>query len=351
MAHIKERSTRRGTVYDVRWEAAPGRERSRTFRTMDEALLARISVERGDEPTKLIPDTTTFGEFWDAWEARWRIGKRPKTVSEVAQARKNLDPLLSIRLPQLTAAMAEDEISRLASHAPRAAQQALKQLKACLRSAQVRDHKIDTRILALSPPKHLPSPPRFLTWNEVERVQAFLDPRVGRIVPVAALTGMRRGELAGLTDDRLDLGEGSVTLRVTKSRRPRKVWLSGHARLLLKEQLVARTPNKAGLVFPTRSGSPLGTRFEKSYREAVKLACVDGATFHALRHTAVSLMIRAGLNPLEIAEQIGHERNGRPDASLIWQRYGWLYENATRSAVRKMDAVILEADEAEAEAR
>ncbi|HEX4930288.1 MAG TPA: tyrosine-type recombinase/integrase [Gaiellaceae bacterium] len=98
---------------------------------------------------------------------------------------------------------------------------------------------------------------RFLTWDDVERLAAYLDPHVHRIVPLAALTAMRRGELFALTDRQVDLDVGAITLRITKTRKPRKVWLCAEAKQVVREQLLARTPNSDGYVFTTRRGSRL----------------------------------------------------------------------------------------------
>ncbi len=58
-----------------------------------------------------------------------------------------------------------------------------------------------------------------------------------------------------------------------------------------------------------------------------------GVTFHDLRHTFASLMIAAGANPLQIAEALGHtDRNGQPDATLVWRRYGHLYPGSSKQA-------------------
>jgi integrase len=59
-----------------------------------------------------------------------------------------------------------------------------------------------------------------------------------------------------------------------------------------------------------------------------------------LRHTCASLLIAAKANPLEIAEQLGHLRGGKPDPTMIWKRYGWLYEGATKAAVMRLDDLI-----------
>lgn len=343
MAHVKERETAHGIVYDVCWRvkgATGWRGRSYSTSSQEKAILAKLAVERGEEPVRAMPDFTTLADYWATWEARWRLGKAPKTIRTALSAKDALEPLMPLRLSALTRAEVEDLISDLARETPRTAQLALSHVKRCLRDAAGRDHHVDRRVLEIPMPAYAEKEIRFLTWPEVERLAAYLDPRVHRIVPFAALTGMRKGELFNLVDRQVDVKAGSVTLRVTKTRKPRKVWLSKQAKKLLREQLLARTPNRAGFVFTTESGAQLGSRFEASYRTAVDVAGVEGATFHALRHTCASLMIASNANPLEVAEQLGHMRKGKPDATMIWQRYGWLYEGATKKAVLRLDALI-----------
>jgi hypothetical protein len=49
-------------------------------------------------------------------------------------------------------------------------------------------------------------------------------------------------------------------------------------------------------------------------------------------------MIAAGANPLQIAEALGHsDKTGRPDAPLVWKRYGHLYPGSTREAIAALD--------------
>jgi integrase len=344
VAHIKERhTTRTGKVFDVCWrqkEAERWRDRSYTAVTLEEAILVKIAVERGEDPARASPDETTLAAHWSSWESRWRIGKAPKTIRAAQSAREALAPLMSLRLRALSRPTVEDVISDVARRAPRQAQLALAHGKRCLRDAVGRGHDIDPRIFEIPSPAHTERDIRFLSWDEVERLAAYLDPHVHRIVPFAALTGMRRGELFDLQDRQVDLAAGSITLRVTKTRKPRKVWLCANAKQLLREQLLVRPPTSAGYVFTTRNGARLGSRFEKSFRTAVEVAGLEGATFHALRHTCASLMIAARANPLEIAEQLGHSRGGKPDATMIWKRYGWLYDGATKTAVMRLDELV-----------
>jgi integrase len=67
----------------------------------------------------------------------------------------------------------------------------------------------------------------------------------------------------------------------------------------------------------------------------VKQAELSDVIFHDLRHTYASLMIAAGVGPMEVAEQMGHR-----DARLVLRRYGHLYPGATNRAARALGEYI-----------
>jgi integrase len=172
---------------------------------------------------------------------------------------------------------------------------------------------------------------------------------------LGCLTGLRQGELFALRDREVDLDAGVVLVtraarkgqaERTKTRQSvRRAYLSGHAKRVLREQLLARKPTAEGLVFP----SPTGAIWQRNnfmvrvFRPAVKRADLAGLTFHDLRHTCASLLIATGANPLEVAAQLGHK-----DARLVFQRYGHLYPGAAERAVQRLDDLTEEAAVGEA---
>lgn len=58
--------------------------------------------------------------------------------------------------------------------------------------------------------------------------------------------------------------------------------------------------------------------------------------FHWLRHTAISLMARAGMKPELIADRVGHRDGG----GLIYRRYRHLFPSEMRTAVGLLDALV-----------
>jgi integrase len=176
--------------------------------------------------------------------------------------------------------------------------------------------------------------------------------RLARGRTVAGLSGLRQGECFALRDEDVNLRARYVLVSRgaykgqptrTKSRKRRRVYLCPEAVQVLRQQLLARRRG-ASLVFPAPEGGMWRTEafMARVFRKAAIRAGLGkrdehkrckGVTFHDLRHTFASLMIAAGANPLQIAEALGHtDRNGQPDATLVWRRYGHLYPGSSKQA-------------------
>jgi integrase len=340
VASIRKRRGR----FEVRWRDSRG-QRSRTFAYKGDALRFKVEVERQAQLGALFePPAVSFAEFLDGWLGRYAQHVRPSTYERGVQALSTIRELGRWRVHEIRAADIEDRIADVGRRAPRQAAIALQLIKQVLRNAQQRGHRVDAAIFALRPPRHEEREPRFLAWDEVERLASFCAE--GRLVAFAALTGLRQGELFALRRSDLDLStrvvrvergarRGSATK--TKSGRKRAVHLTVVAAELAAEQLVAREGGPLELLFP----SPAGAMWRKDnfmarvFRPAVRRAELDGLTFHDLRHTYASLMVAAGVTPHVIAEQLGHR-----DARLVLQRYGHLYPGASRQAAIDLDLYL-----------
>ena len=303
-------------------------------------------------------------ERWDdpaGWLGRHRQRVRPSTWTRRVEALRALlvasPELAARRLDRLTAAELEDAVAALAARAPRQAQLGLATLRQALRNARDRRQPVSEALLAVTAPRYDEREPRFLSWAEVETLASWMPEHSKRLVLVAALTGARQGELLALRDVDVDLERQTMTIVAsagdgtrarTKTRASRRtVDLGGHAATLVREQLVARPPTPTGLMFPAPRGDSWrrDNYMARVFRPAARRARLDGLTFHDLRHTHVSLMIAAHVDPVTIARQLGH-RNAR----LIWERYAHLYDGAGRQAADALDRHIRDATQKAAEA-
>ena len=139
---------------------------------------------------------------------------------------------------------------------------------------------------------------------------------LGEIVRFALETAMRRGELAGMTWDRVDLKKRTATLPETKNGEKRIVPLSTEAIRIL-ERISRRLDGKLWGMEPDsitqaflRAVSRAWKAYEKECKEKGEKpnsSFLTDLTFHDLRHEATSRLFEKGLNPMQVAAITGHK--------------------------------------------
>ncbi len=140
---------------------------------------------------------------------------------------------------------------------------------------------------------------RRLKAGEEKRLLAVSGPGFASIVRFALATAMRRGEMASLRWEHVNLKRRSAHLPVTKNGEPRTVPLSMEALTVLK----ALPRRLDGVVFGVRASTITWT-----WRDVCKKAGIEGLTFHDLRHEAISrLFENTDLDAMEIARISGHK--------------------------------------------
>jgi integrase len=138
-----------------------------------------------------------------------------------------------------------------------------------------------------------------------------------------------------------------------KSRKEKAIPLTPNEARLFREQLLVR-PNGTALVFPRPSGTaytvngflkdvwPNARKHAASVlREEQGLVddaptVFEGLHVHDLRHTAISLMCRAGYRPEWVAERVGHNDGG----GLILRNYRHLYPTEMSAVAPNLDALL-----------
>jgi integrase len=120
------------------------------------------------------------------------------------------------------------------------------------------------------------------------------------IVTLAIETGMRRGELASLLWEDVNLKKQTAHLPKTKTDVPRTIPLSKAAVASLK----AFGVKDEGRVFSLQ-GESMSQAFERACEP--HRANIDDVRFHDLRHEATSRLFEKGLNVMEVAAITGHK--------------------------------------------
>jgi integrase len=235
----------------------------------------------------------------------------------------------------------------MARSAARCAPRACRQLFVAIVSAAVAD-----RLLVRSPAAGVKLPRREgsvhvpLATDDVRSLAGAIEPRLSHAVVVAALTGLRQGELFGITEDRI--GWLKRELRVDRqivtspqgeprfgpvktSRSVRTVPLSDDALAALAQQVEQHGLGEDGLVFH-RDGKPWRrNRAATAMRRAAEAADID-ARWHGLRHYCASVLIREGVSVTGVAAMLGHS----PAECLKTYAAWWPSEHEIlRSAMRR----------------
>ena len=184
----------------------------------------------------------------------------------------------------------------------------------------------------VKPPKH--STPEMRTWS-AEELRRFLDHvRTDRYYAawrLAAMTGLRRGELLGLRGRDVDLDAGRLSVTQTLLSVRNKLLYStpktkkGRRSVALDPETVAELRRLRirqneerlifggdwpdhDLVFTREDGEPVHPdRFSRDwFAQHLKAADLPRIRFHDLRHTHATMALAAGVHPKVVSERLGH---------------------------------------------
>lgn len=174
-----------------------------------------------------------------------------------------------------------------------------------------------------------------VSTDTVLELRAELPARYRAFATIAAGTGMRRGEILGLTLDRIAFDFG--TIRVDRqlarsSRADNPVWgppkTESSTRTIpiadvvveaIAEHVKEFGHHESGLLFTTDLGAFIGTStLHNAWQRAARRVGTD-ATPHDLRHYFASVQIRGGLSIKVLQALLGHK-----SAVETWDTYGHL---------------------------
>lgn len=160
-----------------------------------------------------------------------------------------------------------------------------------------------------------------LTVAEVRALAEGITPELSAAVVLAGVTGLRQGELFGVTLDRVVFlrrevhvdrqlvspSQGAPLLGPCKtSRSVRSVPVPDHALEVLSAHVERFGVGEGGFVFH-RDGEPWRrNRAADAFRRATATAEVPASGWHSLRHHCASVLIAQGLSVTAVAATLGH---------------------------------------------
>ena len=348
-------------AWQIRFRDGLGRRVERGgFTTKDDAERALTEALRAIERGAFAEFTPIgFADFAARWiETYARPNTKPSTCRDYeGSIRNHLVPYFGdVELRRITREMvqrylADKAKSRKADGSPTWTPKTINGTMVPLR--EMLGHAVEWGYLASSPAamvKPLRLEPREREILAPEELAAVLDAAEGQhrlIFRMAALLGLRRGELLGLRWGDLELDRRRLHVRQTytntgfgspKSRAGRRmVPLTPGLVADLRRHRMAAPTNEHDLVFASSAGTPIDPRnLITAWHRTLRRAGVRVLAFHSLRHTAVSLMIaREGLNPKQLQSVIGHA-----SIQLTYDTYGHLMPDSFEGFGSGLDAAV-----------
>lgn len=348
----KVRSPRYGS--GLRWQARwveAGRTRSKSFATKDaaEAHLARVAVGEVAPRQRLA---LTFGEYATAWRVQ-QLHHRAST-SEATRGvfeRHILPELGSLPLDRVSR---QDIQSAVVCWSSLLAPSTVHVTYGFV--ASVFKHAIEDRLVQFSPCSRISLPAKSkarvepLTVEQVAEITARVPAWYRSMVTVGAATGLRGGELRGLSWDRISEGVVWVDRQLVGivDKMPvfgppksdagfRSVSLGRVAQEALEVHRERFPPGGTGLVWVNRAGSPVSrSDAGEVWRQAsAGLGLKPRSGWHELRHFNASCLIAAGLSPRAVADRLGHA-----DASETLSTYSHLWPSDQDRAITAIDSAL-----------
>ena len=341
---------------------------------MDDALSKlRTGLHRDDQGR-------TVGQWLDEWISQKTDSLRPTTLTEY---RRHIDAHIKPRLGErrLRDLRTSDIRALLRGlQEPAGGQRPIgtttvRRVHATLRSAlgdAVREDLISTNPATNARPPRKPRP-KVNPWSP-EELGTFLDALAGHpyaaYFETVAMTGLRRGEAAGLRWSDVDLDRGVITVRQqithvdgdcpicgqhhkgitfgppkTSSGEARRVDLGSHVVGVLLAHRLAQDAQKEllgtaygdhDLVFAREDGQPVNpTYFTSAFQQLCKKAGVRQVRLHDLRHGRASLLMAAGIEIGVVSKMLGHS-----SIAITADTYSHMMEGLGRKSADAADALV-----------
>lgn len=316
------------------WRSVKGTKREA------ETLLVQLLHQR-ESAIDTPPGRMTVGQFLDYWLATYaRPNTAPKTFRRYEQLiRVHLRPALgSILLTKLRPLHVQEAYNEIQANG-RSARTALHCHRVLREGLQ---HAVKWGLLArnAADAAEAPRPARYEVMyigpEEVRRLLSVADATpYGALVQLALTTGLRQGELLGLSWENVDLDAGTLCVRQTCQWLPRQGFifrqpkthrstrpvalppsavetLRRHRMKQLEERLAAGPAYQYNdLVFANPVGAPIHpSNLRRAWLQIVGTAGLRGLRFHDLRHTHASLLLQQGVHPKVVSERLGHSAIG-----------------------------------------
>ena len=377
----KRRDAGSGTIRqraDGRWEGryTVGYD-PKTGKQLTHSIYGKTKCEVRDKLNKTLteiqegayiePTNMTVGQWLDTWLKEYKVNVRPETkASYEMHIRVHLKPDLGkIRLNKLTTHQIQLLYNKLINErglSPKTVKNVHGALHAALEQAKINGY------LRINPSEGVVLPrieKEEIKAMDTEDVSAFLKAIKGDPYElplfVDLFTGLRQGELLGLTWDCVDFEKGTLLINKQHNRakgekeyhfsplknsRPRCLTPASAVMDALREQKKRQQEwaeaagsawdNRENLVFTTELGRYINNKtLWMNFKRIAKELGMEELRFHDLRHTFSVNSLQAGDDIKTVQENLGHAT-----AAFTLSTYAHATPGMKRESANRMDAFI-----------
>lgn len=367
--HIKKRGNSWSIVIELPKDSTTGKRKQKWFTCKGTIKDAEkfLTEKLRELDTGVIIDniTMTFGEYLDFWIKNSCKGKLSINTLEEYELKiyKHIKPVLgNIKLDKLKTLQIQNfytlkleeglsERTVLSFHKiiHRALDQALKWQLIVINVSN-----------GVDKPKPKKNKTNFLNEKELrDLLEKAKNTNLFIPIVLGAYTGMRRGEILGLTWDNIDLKKGYIKVEKTLSSTKqgiiftepktetsnRTVAISNEVIEILKRNSVNQLKLKMrlgnlykdnNLVCCKENGDFINPKnFSRDFHKLITKNNLKDIRFHDLRHTHASLLVKLGIHPKEISTRLGHS-----DIGITMNLYSHIYEDMDKQTANMFEKLI-----------
>lgn len=340
-------------------------KKKRGFKTQKEAKAAlNKALHELNTGTYIEPSTQKTGEYLTEWLEfkKTTVGETTYTTYYYNLSKHILPELENITLANLKPLHIQRLYAKLLNEKklnPNTVRKVHTMLVNALERAVKFDMVIKNVAKLVDPPKESKS--TMGVWD-VDETLTFLedakDSHFYLVYLIAIHTGMRQGEILGLSWDGINLEQGIIYVKQTLSNDGKKLRAStktaaGMRTIAIPDELVTELKRhninqkkhrlQAGtlyadfnLVNTTEIGTPINpSNLRRNFNIFIEKAKVRKIRFHDLRHTHATLLLKGGINPKIVCERLGHA-----DLRMTLERYSHVLPNMQKDTAEKFSELL-----------
>lgn len=323
---------KRGNVwqYEISYKDQFGKYkklRKSGFQHKSEAILAASQIQI-DHPN--LSSAKSSEEPLVSYYKRWITIFKKSVVSKITYnkyqntAKHIYEIFGDLKLKDLTKLKYQEGLNTFAqTHAKRTVSCFHKQIRACLLEA------LDEKIIISDPTRKAvitgverPKISKSLSYQNWSKLIKNLNTNEidEMIIYIAAVTGMRYGEVVGLTTKDIDFKNGYLRVNKTwdykyktgfmktKTKSSvRKIAINIQTINKLKSYLLFQNPeNNKPIFMDDNNHVMVSAEINKSLTNKLENLNIPRITFHGLRHTHASILLYKGVSVLSVSRRLGH---------------------------------------------